>query len=267
LPCLPRKPEHKGKVESGIGYTQDNALKGLKFDSLEAQNAHLRDWNRRWARTRIHGTIKKQVWAVFTEVERPALQALPEKPFAYFKIGTRKVHADGHIEVRGAYYSVPHRYLGQSLTVHFNDQWIKVLADTEIVAFHRRAQPGCFRTQKDHLPENKTLTQEQYKARLLARCAAIGEAAHAWAQTALTQRKQLAFRAIQGLLRLPEKYSVEVVETACEQARRLGSLRYQTVANLCSALSHPEAAQEQLELLQEHDLIRDPKEYQLFIET
>jgi hypothetical protein len=267
LPCLPRKPEHKGKVESGIGYTQDNALKGLKFDSLEAQNAHLRDWNRRWARTRIHGTIKQQVWAVFTDVERPALQTLPEKPFAYFKIGTRKVHADGHIEVRGAYYSVPHRYLGQSLTVHFNDQWVKVLADTDIVAFHRRAQPGRFRTQKDHLPENKTLTQEQYKARLLARCATVGEATHLWAQRALKERNQQAFRAIQGLLRLPDKYAPEVVEKACEQARKIGALNYHTVASLCAALSRPEAANEQLELLQEHDIIRDLKHYQQLIEN
>jgi len=267
LPCLPRKPEHKGKVESGIGYTQDNALKGRKFESLDAQNAYLRDWNRRWARTRIHGTIKQQVWAVFTEVERGALQALPEKPFAYFKIGTRKVHADGHIEVRGAYYSVPHQFLGESLIVHFNAQWVKVLAGSEIIAFHHRVEPGRFRTQKDHLPENKTLTQEEYKARLLTRCAAIGKAAHLWAQTALKERKQLAFRAIQGLLRLSGKYAPELVEKACEQARRIGSVRYQTVALLCAALSHPEAVGEQLELIQEHEIIRNPKDYQFLIEN
>lgn len=267
LPCLPRKPEHKGKVESGVGYTQDNALKGLRFNSLDAQNAHLRDWNRRWARTRIHGTTKQQVWAIFTEVERNALQALPEKPFAYFKIGTRKVHADGHIEVAGAYYSAPHHYLGESLTVHFNAQWVKVLDATEVVAFHRRQEPGRFRTSKGHLPENKTITQEQYKEKLLTRCAAIGDAAHGWAQLAFQQRKQLAFRAIQGLLRLPDKYSPAVVEKACQQANKLGSVRYGTVASLCAALSQPEASGEQIELIQDHDIIRNPKDYQLFIET
>ncbi len=267
LPCLPRKPEHKGKVESGIGYTQDNALKGLKFDTLVAQNAHLRDWNRRWARTRIHGTIKQQVWAVFIEMERNALQPLPEKPFAYFKVGTRKVHADGHIEVKGAYYSVPHHYLGQSLTVHFNAQWVKALNGTEVVAFHRRVQPGRFCTQKDHLPENKTLTQEEYKARLLARCASIGEATHTWAQMALKERKQRAFRAIQGLLRLPDKYALDVVEKACEQARKIGSAHYQMVASLCTAISQLEAGNEQLELIQQHEIIRDPKDYQQFIEN
>jgi transposase len=265
LPCLPRKPEHKGKVESGVGYTKDNALKGLRFDSLDAQNAHLRDWNRRWARTRIHGTIKQQVWTVFVDSERNALQPLPEKPFKYFKVGKRKVYVDGHIEVAGAYYSVPHSYLGHYLTVHFNAQWVKVLDGTEIVAFHHRAQPGRFRTAKTHLPENKTISQQEYKNRLLARCLAIGEAAHSWAQMALKERKQLAFRAIQGLLRLPDKYSPDLVEKACLEARKIGSVRYQTVATLCSDLSH--AKGEQIELIQEHDIIRDPSEYQFFIDN
>lgn len=265
VPCLPRKPEHKGKVESGVGYTQENALKGLKFDSLEAQNAHLRNWNRRWARTRIHGTIKQQVWAVFVNSERNALQPLPEKTFQYFKVGKRKVHADGHIEVAGAYYSVPHRYLGRLLTVHFNAQWVKVLDGTEIAAFHRRAQPGRFRTEKTHLPENKTISQEEYKNRLLAKCAAIGEATRSWAQMALKERKQLAFRTIQGLLHLPDKYSPDLVEKACREARKAGLFRYQAVAALCREFSHVKG--EQLELIQEHEIIRDPKDYQSFIDN
>jgi len=118
LPCLPRKPEHKGKTESGVGYTQDNALKGLRFDSLEDQNAHLKFWNKRWARTRIHGTTKKQVWTVFINEEKHALKPLPLQPFQYFKIGTRKVHNDGHIEVEKSYYSVPHQLIGEVLENH-----------------------------------------------------------------------------------------------------------------------------------------------------
>lgn len=39
LPTKPRMPRHKGKVERGIGYVQDNGLKGRRFTSLEAENA------------------------------------------------------------------------------------------------------------------------------------------------------------------------------------------------------------------------------------
>jgi transposase len=81
LPCLPRKPEHKGKTESGVGYTKDNALKELKFDSIKEQNDHLRFWNKRWARTRIHGTTKRQVWDVFINEEKHRRCNLCQKSF------------------------------------------------------------------------------------------------------------------------------------------------------------------------------------------
>jgi transposase len=268
LPCLPRKPEHKGKTESGVGYTKDNALRGLIFESLEAQNAHLRHWNKRWARTRIHGTTKKQVWALFVEAEQTALQALPETAFQYFKVGLRKVHHDGHIEVDKAYYSIPHRYIGQSLNVHFNSMWVKVLTGNEVVAFHRKIQPGHFQTDKTHLPENKTLTQDEFKHQLLKRCAQIGLHCQRWAVEAIKRRHQLAFRAIQGVLRLQQTYSSEKINHACQQALQLGAVRYRTVALLCQdslPADRQAGTPQQLELIQQHELIRPIEEYQLFL--
>ena len=38
LPTKPRTPRHKGKVERGVDYVQENALKGRTFPSLDAQH-------------------------------------------------------------------------------------------------------------------------------------------------------------------------------------------------------------------------------------
>lgn len=268
LPCLPRKPEHKGKTESGIGYTQNNALKGLRFESLEAQNAHLRYWNRTWARTRIHGTTKKQVWTLFTQEEQKTLQTLPAKPFQYFNPARagRKVQADGHIEVARAYYSVPHHYLGQRVEVQFNSQWVKVLDGAEVIAFHRTSQAGRFHTDKRHLPENKCLSTEEYKRRLLTRCSQVGSSCRAWAEKALAVRQQLAFRAIQGVLHLRKNYADAKIDWACEQALKMDSLRYQTIKLLCQEPLESEQSGTQLTLLQEHELIRPPESYQTYFE-
>lgn len=81
LPCRVRDPDRKGKVESGIGHTQRTPLKGLRFETLEAAQAYLDQWEARWADTRIHGTTKRQVSAMFAE-ERPHLQPLPLEPFS-----------------------------------------------------------------------------------------------------------------------------------------------------------------------------------------
>jgi transposase len=76
LPCRVRDPDRKGKVESGIGHTQKTPLRGQRFETIEAAQAYLDQWETRWADTRIHGTTKRQVSAMFAE-ERPHLGALP----------------------------------------------------------------------------------------------------------------------------------------------------------------------------------------------
>jgi transposase len=84
LPCRVADPDRKGKVESGVGHTQKTPLKGLCFESLEEAQTYLDQWESRWADTRIHGTTKRQVAAMFAE-EKPALVPLPVEPFRYYQ--------------------------------------------------------------------------------------------------------------------------------------------------------------------------------------
>ena len=80
MPCRVRDPDRKGKVESGVGHAKKTPLKGRRFESLEEAQAYLDHWEEHWADTRIHGTTKRQVSAMFAE-ERPTLLPLPLEPF------------------------------------------------------------------------------------------------------------------------------------------------------------------------------------------
>jgi len=80
LPCRVRDPDRKGKVESGVGHAQKTPLKGQRFESLEQAQAYLDHWEERWADTRIHGTTKRQVAAMFAE-QKPALLPLRTGPY------------------------------------------------------------------------------------------------------------------------------------------------------------------------------------------
>jgi hypothetical protein len=91
MPCRVADPDRKGKVESGVGHAQMTPLKGLRFESPQEAQAYLDHWEARWADTRIHGTTKRQVAAMFAE-ERPALLPLPVEPFRYYQYGERTVH-------------------------------------------------------------------------------------------------------------------------------------------------------------------------------
>lgn len=92
LPTRPAMPRHKGKIESGINYGQENALKGRRFASLSEQNLFLLDWESGVADTRIHGTTRQQVGKVFNQVERPQLLPLPGSLFPAFEEAPRTVH-------------------------------------------------------------------------------------------------------------------------------------------------------------------------------
>ena len=66
-PARVRDPNRKGTVENAIGHTQATALKGRRFESIEAQSEFLAHWERNWAAQRIHVTERCQVHAMFEE--------------------------------------------------------------------------------------------------------------------------------------------------------------------------------------------------------
>lgn len=146
LPCRVRDPDRKGKVESGIGHAQRTPLTGLRFETLEAAQAYLDQWEVRWADARIHGTTKRQVSVMFSE-ERPHLQSLPLEPFRYYRHGTRVVHLDGFVEVEAAYYSVPPGWIGQQVLVQWDDLQVRVLdpKTSGLLREHLRTRRGHHR--------------------------------------------------------------------------------------------------------------------------
>jgi transposase len=268
LPSRPYHPQEQGIAERGGGYVKacpepsrrDNALKGRRFDSLEELDAFLKRWNRTVARLRIHGTTRKQVYAHFLEVEQPALQPLAQGPFNLFEVGTRTVHPDGHIQIEGAFYSAPHRLVGEEVRVHWDDHLVRVYAGGRCVAVHTRTQPGRFATQGEHRPAHKPARQEAYQATLLAKAEHIGPRALAWAQAATEERGVRAYRLLQGMVSLTRRYPRERVDWACGVALERRVFRYATLQRLVEQGAAQTPGQQQ-QLLQEHPLIRDLKEY------
>jgi transposase len=119
VPCRVGDPDRKGKVEAGVGHAQKTPLRGLRFESLDQAQAYLDRWEVHWADTRIHGTTKRHVAAMFAE-EQPALGPLPLEPFRYYRFGVRTVHLDGCVEVEAAYYGTPPGWIGRRVDVQWN---------------------------------------------------------------------------------------------------------------------------------------------------
>ena len=259
LPTRPYTPRHKGKVEAGVKYVQNNALARRTFDSLAAQNAHLAHWEATVADTRIHGTTKQQVAKVFGASERAALLPLPREPFANFHEAERKVNRDGHVEVAKAYYSAPPEYLGRTVWVRWDARLVRLFNQRfEQIAIHMRREPGRFSTLGEHVAAEKINGLERGVAWLLRKVEAIGEHAHQWAQAMLHARGIEGTRVLQGLLALAVKHPAEALEQACKTALSHGVYRLRVLRQL---VKHHVPSQQPLPFLDEHPIIRPLGDY------
>ena len=223
LPCRVRDPDRKGKVESGVGYAKRTPLKGQRFDSLEEAQAYLDQWEARWADTRIHGTTKRQVSAMFAE-EKPTLKPLPIEPFRFYQYGERTVHLDGCVEVEAAYYSVPPGHIGHLVHVQWDGLFVRVLDKKtgQLLREHVRQQRGRHRIKE----EDRSKGTAPGVLQLLARAAKAGERTGVFCVKLHELQSETAVRRIQGILSFVKKYGVACVEDACAIALDLKAYDY-----------------------------------------
>jgi transposase len=257
-PTKPYTPRHKGKIERGIGYVKNNALKGRTFASLHEQNRFLQEWERTVADTRIHGTTRQQVGPYFEAHEKSALASLPMARFPCFQEARRTVSRDGHIEVERAYYSVPPEYLGRQVWARWDGRLVRIFNDRlEQIALHTRHEPGRFSTQPLHIVNEKISGIERGAAWLLCRVRRIGFDCFRWAEGCLQARGVEAVRTMQGLLGLVRHHRSEQIDRACAIAHSYGCYRLRTVRQLIGR-NEPQ----QQNFLDDDPLIRPLADYQ-----
>jgi transposase len=226
MPCRVRDPDRKGKVESGVAHAQKTPLKGKRFESLAEAQEYLDQWEARWADTRIHGTTKRQVAAMFAE-EKPSLLPLPLEPFRYYQYGERTVHMDGCVEVEAAYYSVPPGWIGKLVKVQWDTLHIRILAPKthQLLREHVRQERGRHRIRPEDNPKKTPWTTTQ----LLARAARAGSHVGAFCEAIHRHKGEPGVRSILGVLALARKFGVTAVEDACAAALELQVHEYRFI--------------------------------------
>lgn len=262
LPTKPYTPRHKGKIEGGVKYVKNNALKGRMFSSLAEQREFLIQWERDVADTRIHGTTKKQVRRIFEEVERGTLQPLPPEPFPLYHEGKRKVHRDGHVEVAKGYYSVPPEYLGREVWVRWDSRLVRVFnGQFGQIAVHPLVAPGKFNTNRCHLADQKISAVERGAEYMLRKTISIGTEASLWAKAMLDTRGIEGVRVLQGFIHLAKQYPAGAINKASKTALEAGMFRLRPLRELIKR----HTAQGELEFAENHPIIRPLSEYQKLI--
>ncbi len=253
LPARVRHPDRKGKVERAVGHAQSTPLKGRRFDSLEAAQDHLDKWSKQWADTRIHGTTKRQVAAMFAE-EKPSLATLPVEPFRYYKHGNRVVHLDGCVEIDAAYYGAPPGWIGRQLCAQWDAFNVRLLHPTtgELLREHRKRVRG----HRVVHPDDVSKKTPPSTLELLCRARRKGESIGDLCERIHLKKGEGGVRSILGVLSLTKKHGPELIEPACRAAIEVGLPTYRFVRRW---IDHQPP--EQCTLLQIDPLIRELNTY------
>lgn len=236
-PCRPRTPEHKGKVEQGgVHYVKRNALAGRKFETpdqnIHHANAHLMRWVMATAGVRDHGTIHKKPLDRF-QTERTHLKPLPMTRYEIVVWKKAKLHPDCHVVFDYAYYSAPHRLVGQELLVRATPSRIEIYYNHERVATHSRATRRGERVSNlDHYPPTKLAGLLATPMRLREEAKAVGEATGTLVEKMLAEKPVDRLRGAQGILNFVKRYGTARVEAACRRALVFGQASYRTVSSI-----------------------------------
>ena len=265
-PCRVRDPNRKGTVESAIQHTQA-ALKGRRFDSLEAQNAWLAQWEERWAAPRIHGRKKRQVLELYRE-EQPHLRPLPARRFYFFTQATRTVDDSGLIQVSGSYYAALPAAPLSIVTVRIYERELEILDRAgQVVRRHDKSlRKGTFTLAEG----DRLFNPSRETARLLTKAAQIGPRTAAFARALFTRLGRPGQRAIYGLTSLTRAHARADVEAVCDRLLAAECYSYAAVKRALDRMAHARTLTTAVPapiLQQASAAIRPITEYQAFWDT
>ena len=228
----PGKGNDKGKVEGMVGYMRRNFLVPVpSFESFEALNAHLerRCLARMDARLRGHsGSIGQRM-----ERDLEALLPLPEAPYDACEKQAGRVSSLSLVRYRTNDYSAPVAYGHRDVLVKGYVDRVVIICGSEVIARHHRSyQRNDFVFDPVH-----------YLPLLEQKTAALDQAAplQGWdlPEEFATLRRLLESRMgprgnreFVQVLRLPENFNLEEVQSAVKDALRLGDLSFDAVKHL-----------------------------------
>ncbi|MBI5016601.1 MAG: IS21 family transposase [Deltaproteobacteria bacterium] len=256
LPARPRRPRDKAKAEAAVLVATRWILARLRhrtFFSLADLNVAvgelLESLNHRTMR---HFGLSRA--ELFEQLDRPALQPLPEHPYRFALWKKPRVNIDHHVDVEGHYYSVPYTLIHQVLDARIEEFTIELFHKGKRVASHPRSRKkGFASTLPEHRPASHRFV-EWSPERFTRWAATLGPHTEQLVAAILSARvyPEQAYRTCLGILNLGKRCGPERLEAACRRALHFGVRSWKGVKNILDnrleEIPLPVATQEELPL-------------------
>lgn len=232
VPCKVRRPEEKGKVESGIKYVKGSLLKALESRQLDKARKELRDWVENICNQRIHGTTRKVPRHEFENMEKGLLTPLPVKRYEVPFLCKRIVNTYSHVSYKYNFYSVPYKYVGQEVSLKATSCLLYIF-DKELneIAVHAiNPGTGKFVSDPSHIPDYKLPKSRAYYEE---KCKELGLHVLEFLKYLEKEKPSCWRRSINGVISLAKTYEPDVVNKACKRAVTFNAISYKSVKRIC----------------------------------
>jgi transposase len=237
LPARPYTPQDKAKVEVAVQVVERWLMARLRHVRLrdvahaDAELAALLPSLNERRMQKLDATRA----SLFAQLDAPALQPLPARPWQWATFKTVRVHIDYHVEVEGHRYSVPHALVGVELDARITDALLELLHRGRRVACHaRNARRGGFTTLDEHMPAAHRAHKQWTPERLVHWGREIGPRTGEFIEALLLRWRhpEHGYRSCLGLLSLSKRYGPLRLEAACAIALGLGAVQYRHVREI-----------------------------------
>jgi len=238
-PCKPYKPEHKGGVENDIRYVKKNfwplfkeqeKMKGHTVPHAEELSVALEKWNKEIADVRIIRGVGKRPCDLFESEEKKVLLPLPYPRWDPVTISQAKVQETWRIQFQSSFYSVPYKYIGETVTVMANSTSVYIfLAHQEIASHPRAMRKWEYKRKKEHAPPEPEEYMSATKESILYSAQRIGTSVYYVVKALFTRKDVDGLRPARALMALRKKYGDMRLSRACSRALLYDNPEYRSV--------------------------------------
>ena len=238
--CRVRRGQTKGKVERPFDYVEKSLFNGRTFHSLEHLNEITVWWLANVADVRVHRETKQRPLDRHAE-ERPQLLPPPAAPYHVDAVDYRVVNVEGNVAYRQNSYSVPWRYIGQTLPVRITETELIVYGPKIDEVARHRLLPRGVSGQRSVLPGHRPNAEpRQTEAMLRERFAEFGPNAGRFLDGLLAGQRYGKAQAFK-VLALLATYARPDLLAALERAARFGAYSLDAIERILAVQAQPKS--------------------------
>ncbi len=224
-PTRAYSPQDKALVEGAVKLVYQRIfypLSKMTFFSIESLNKaiseKLIEYNN-YLMKQLETSRTKQ----FLDIEKPYLKVLPSQSYELKEYKKAKVQKMGFVYLHEDknYYSVPFRYIGQTVEVQYNSEDVEVYYKSERIAAHKRNyRKGAYTKKDEHLSSSHKFYSGWSPDFFLSWAIKLGPHVEAYVAKLLEQASypEIAYKQCLGVINLKSTHTVQRLDNACKMA-------------------------------------------------